>query len=114
VSLEVTPLEQFADQIQSAGAVSTIEAENLVGQKIIVVGMRQAFRRFRNRSNQMMGHLTLEDLEGSLSVFVPPEVYRQYYLTLQENGPFLVEGLMEQTENQGRIRMIAETIHWLE
>jgi DNA polymerase III subunit alpha len=33
VSLVMSPLEQFSDQIQSAGAVSTLEAENLVGQK---------------------------------------------------------------------------------
>jgi DNA-directed DNA polymerase III PolC len=113
VSLELSPLEQFAEQIQSAGAVSTQEAKNLIGQKICVAGMRQAFRRHRNRSNQTMGLLTLEDLEGSISVFIPPDLYRQRHLALSEAGPFLVEGIMEKSEIQGRIRMIAEQIHLL-
>lgn len=60
ISLEISPLEQFADQIQSVGAVSTLEAENLIGEKIFLAGMRQAFRRFRNKSDQMLGLLTMK------------------------------------------------------
>lgn len=113
VSLEISPLEQFADQIQSADATSTLEAANQVGQTICVAGMRQAFRRYRNRSNQMMGHLTLEDLEGSLTVFIPPEIYRQHAQILREQGPFLVSGRMELDEKRGQVRMIAAQLRLL-
>lgn len=110
VSLEMSPLEQNADQIQSAGALSTLEAENLIGHKICVAGMRQTFRRFRNRSNEMMAHLTLEDLEGSLTIFIPPALYRRSYSAFQEIGPFLVKGVIEKDEQRGQVRMIAEKI----
>ncbi|NLN70335.1 MAG: DNA polymerase III subunit alpha [Chloroflexi bacterium] len=110
VSLELSPLEQFADQILSAGAVSTLEAENLIGGQVCLAGMLQAFRRIRNRSNQSMGLLTLEDLEGSTSVFIPPEIYRQSHLILREQGPFLVEGIMEKDKNSNRIQMVAKRI----
>jgi DNA-directed DNA polymerase III PolC len=113
ISLEISPLEQFADQIQSVGAVSTLEAENLIGEKILLAGMRQAFRRFRNKSNQMLGLLTLEDLEGSISVFFPPDIFRQSQETLAEQGPFLVEGYVEKDERSHRVRVIAKRIHLL-
>lgn len=114
VSLEISPLDQFSVQIQGAGAVSTLEAERLIGQKICVAGMRQTFRRYRNRSNQLMGNLTLEDMEGSLTVFFPPDVYRRYHLSLREVGPFLIKGIMEKSESPGRIRLVAESIRLLE
>jgi DNA polymerase III alpha subunit len=113
ISLEISPLEKFADQIQSAGAVSTLEAENLIGTLICVAGMRQAYRRFRNRSNQMMAHLTLEDFEGSLAVLIPPQPYRRYHQLLSEVGPFLVEGTVEEDQKRGRVRLVAERIHLL-
>jgi DNA polymerase III alpha subunit len=110
VSLEMSPLEQNADQIQSAGALSTLEAETLIGNKVCVAGMRQTFRRFRNRSNEMMAYLTLEDLEGSLTVLIPPALYRRSHTAFHETGPFLAEGLIEKDEQRGQVRMIAEKI----
>jgi len=113
VSLVMSPLEQFADQIQSAGAVSTLEAENLVGQKIRVAGMRQAYRRFRNRANEMMAHLTLEDFEGSISILIPPGLYRQHHSCFQQHGPFLIEGIVEDDVKRDRINLIAVDIQLL-
>ncbi len=110
ISLEISPLEQYADQIQAAGAVSTLEAENLAGEKIRVAGMRQAFRRFRNRSDQMMANLTLEDFEGSLTVLIPPTLYRQRYTIFSEYGPFMAEGILEEDQQRGRLRLVAERI----
>jgi DNA polymerase III subunit alpha len=109
-SLAITPLEQYADQIQSAGAVSTLDARNRVGDSIQVAGMRQVFRRTRTRTNQMMGYLTLEDLEGSLQVLISPNLYRLHYLALRESGPFLIKGTIEKNTHHQRVRMKAEEI----
>jgi DNA polymerase III subunit alpha len=110
VSLVISPLEQHAQQIQSAGAVSTLEAQNLIGQKVYVAGMRQVLRRFRNRSNQIMGNLTLEDFEGSLSILIPPALYRRHTSELRHEGPFLIEGIIEGDQDKGQSRLIAERI----
>jgi DNA polymerase III alpha subunit len=110
VSLVLSPLEQHAHQIQSTGAVSTLEAHNLIGQKVCVAGMRQVFRRFRNRSNQIMGNFTLEDFDGSLSILIPPALYRQHFSDLRQEGPFLIEGVMEGDQEKGQTRLIAEHI----
>ena len=110
VSLSMTPLEQFTGKIQSAGAVTILEAQSLIGEKVLVAGMRQTLRRFRTRTNQMMCYLMLEDLEGSLRVMISPQVYKKHYNALSESDLFLIEGVMEQDTDHKRIRMIAEKV----
>ena len=110
VSLEMSPLEEHADQIQSAGAINTLAAQNLIGKIVRVAGMRQTMRRIRTRSNQMMAFMTLEDQEGSLQIIIPPLLYRRHHVTLREVGPFLVEGIIEADANRQRVQMTAQEI----
>ncbi len=111
VSLGMTPLEQIADEIQSAGALTTLEAAGHIGEKVTVAGMRQTWRRVRTRTNnQMMCYLNLEDLEGSLQVLIPPQLYRQSYEAIREPGPFLVEGVIENDSERQTVRMVAEKL----
>ena len=46
VNLASSPLELLTEQIQQAGAITTLEAINYVGEKVCVAGMRQTLRRF--------------------------------------------------------------------
>ncbi|MDW7755292.1 MAG: DNA polymerase III subunit alpha [Brevefilum sp.] len=109
-SLASSPLEQFAGEIQSSGAISTIEAEKSVGEKVKIAGMRQTYRRFRTKSKQTIAVLTLEDLEGSLQILISPYLYRQNHLVLQEIGPFIIEGVIERDSERKNIKMNAEKI----
>jgi DNA-directed DNA polymerase III PolC len=110
-SLGISPLEQIADEIQQAGALTTLEAESHIGDKVIIAGMRQTWRRIRTRSgHQMMCYLNLEDLEGSLQVLIPPRLYRTAYQQIRETGPFLVEGVIEKDTERQTVRMVAEKI----
>jgi len=109
-SLAFSPLEQFAREIQSSGAISTTEAENRVGEMVRIAGMRQTYRRFRTKSKQTMAILTLEDLEGSIQILVSPYQYRQNHLALQEIGPFIVEGVIERDSERQNIKLNAEKI----
>ncbi|MGI6741737.1 MAG: DNA polymerase III subunit alpha [Brevefilum sp.] len=110
VNLASSPLELLTEQIQQAGAITTLEAINYVGEKVCVAGMRQTLRRFKTKANQMMGALNLEDLEGSLQVVIAPRLFQQNFAALQEAGPFLVEGVIEEDLNRNQIRMIAEKV----
>jgi len=58
----------------------------------------------------MMCLLTLEDLEGSLQVLVSSTLYNAYHRNFQENGLFLVEGVIKALNDQERICLIAEKI----
>jgi DNA polymerase-3 subunit alpha len=109
-SLAFSPLEQFAREIQSSGAISTTEAENRIGEKVRIAGMRQTYRRFRTKSRQTMAVLTLEDLEGSIQILVSPFLYQQNHLALQEIGPFIIEGVIERDSERQNIKINAEKI----
>lgn len=110
VSLSISPLEAFSEEIQSAGAITTLEARIKVGETVWVAGMRQTLRRFRNKSNQMIGYLMLEDLEGSLRVLIPPLLYKRHYLALRTQDTFLIKGTMESDPNHDRIQLVADEI----
>jgi DNA-directed DNA polymerase III PolC len=111
VSLEMSALEQIADEIQSCGAISTLEAQDLVGEKVTLAGMRQTWRRLRSHSSgQMMCFLNLEDLEGSIQVLIPPALYHKVYNDLREIGPFLVEGQIKFDPDRNQSHMVAENI----
>ncbi len=110
VSLAISPLEQFSDLIHSIGAVTTLEAQRMVGERVIVAGMRQKLRRHRTHSKQMMCFLIIEDMEGSFTIVVPPHLYHQNYQSLVEAGPFLIEGIIESDTEHNRARMTAKKI----
>ncbi len=110
VNLVMSPFEQYADQIHSAGAISTLEAQTLVGEKVKVAGMRQTMRRSRSRSREIMGYLILEDMEGSLPIIILPRLYRKVYSLMNEPGPFIIEGVIESEGDQQDIRLIAEEV----
>ncbi len=110
VSLSITPLEKIADQIEAIGAISTLEAQNYIGEKVKIVGMRQTWRRFKTQSNNIMCYLNIEDLEGSLQVIIPSQLYRRTREILVENGPFLVEGVIEHDADRNRTQMQAAQI----
>ncbi|MDY6847214.1 MAG: hypothetical protein SVP52_08775, partial [Chloroflexota bacterium] len=75
-----------------------------------VAGMRQTYRRIRTKSKHMMAVLTLEDMEGSLQIFIPPYLYRKNHLALQEFGPFIIEGVIQRDPERQSIKMTAEKI----
>ena len=109
-NLSMTPLELHADEIQSAGALTTLQAQDHIGARIKVAGMCQIFRRVRSRSNQIFGFLTLEDLDGAIQVLIPAEVYRKSFVLLREAECLIVAGIVEKDETHNRLLLRAEKI----
>jgi DNA-directed DNA polymerase III PolC len=110
VSLTLSPLEEHADQIRSAGAITTLEALSLVGERVTLAGMRQSLRRFRTRHQGMMCFLNVEDLDGGIQVKVSPRLYRRCHQILQKTGPYLITGNVEEDTDRGRIWIQADNI----
>ncbi|MBG0787020.1 MAG: DNA polymerase III subunit alpha [Anaerolineaceae bacterium] len=111
VSLGISPLEQITDEIQASGAITTLEAQDHVNEKVTLAGMRQTWRRLRTQnSGQMLCFLNLEDLEGSIQVLVPPVLYARVYNELREIGPFLVEGVVKHDPDRHQTHLVAEKI----
>jgi len=110
VTLSVTPLERYADQIRSAGALTTLQAQDHIGERVRVAGIRQTFRRIHSRSNQIFGFLTLEDMDGALQVLIPGEICRKSNTLLREQDCLIAEGILEKDETHNRLLLRAERL----
>lgn len=93
--VDAHPLELLGPQIETAGALSTLEAAARVGQRLRVAGMRFDWRRGQGPHGERLYRMSLEDLEGMLDVILPEALYRRQRQELYEAGPYVVEGSVE-------------------
>ncbi len=107
-SLEAHPLELVLDKI--SGAISSIDAVQMIGRRVSVAGVRQTSRRSRTAKGDMMLFLTIEDLQGTLDVILFSDVYRVAKPILDTNPPLLITGVMEMDKERGEPYLRAERI----
>jgi len=110
VNLSKTPLERHAEEINALGALTTLQAQNKIGERVTVAGMRQASRRMRSRSNQIFAFLSLEDLDGVIQTLIPPELYQKSSNLLREAECLIVTGIVEKNKSHDRVLLKAERI----
>ena len=110
ISLEAHPLELVIDKVTAAGAVSTLDALERIGQRVTVAGVRQTSHRSRTAKGEPMMFLTLEDLSGALDVVLFPDIYRRAREALSSYAPVFVTGLMEMDETRGEPFLKAEKV----
>ncbi|HWR65276.1 MAG TPA: DNA polymerase III subunit alpha [Bellilinea sp.] len=114
VSVDVHPLDLYADQLRKTKAVSTVEALETSGTKVVVAGVRQSSRRSKTSSGEWMAFLTLEDFDGMLDVVIFPAVFRYTRKEVfAENRPLIVEGVMETDSEREDPFLRAERVHLL-
>jgi DNA polymerase III alpha subunit len=101
VGVAAHPLELFAAQVASAGALTTVEAAARPGGTIRLAGMRQSWTRYAAERGRTMVLMSLEDLEGMLEVLFTPDIYRRHRRELSGDGPFIVEGSVELNQESG-------------
>jgi DNA polymerase-3 subunit alpha len=104
------PLELHAEKINTFNALNTLEAAQRAGQRVRVAGMRQTWRRSRTSKGGYIYFMTLEDLEGMLSVILFDDVHQRYRAELKKPGPYIVEGLLEIDPNTPEPVMQAERV----
>jgi len=109
-SLDAHPLELVAEKIAGAGAITTLEAVERVGRRVIVAGVRQTSHRSRTSKGDSMLFLTLEDLHGTLDAILFPDVYRIAKPMLDSTRPFLISGVMEMDTERGEPFLRVERI----
>jgi DNA polymerase-3 subunit alpha len=110
ISLEAHPLELVIDKVTAAGAVSTLDALERIGQRVTVAGVRQSSHRSRTAKGDLMMFLTLEDLSGTLDVVLFPDVYRRARDVLSSTAPVFVTGVMEMDSSSGEPFLKAEKV----
>jgi DNA polymerase-3 subunit alpha len=95
VGVEAHPLELYEEQIQAAGAITTVEAIPHTGERLRLAGVRQTWPRRRGGRGEAVYALSVDDLEGTLEVVIPGALYRKNREPLNASRPFIFEGVME-------------------
>jgi DNA polymerase III alpha subunit len=95
VNLISHPLDQAAEQLKAAGAISTADAAGRFHQDLRVGGMRQTWRRVETSRGTYLYFMDLIDFEGTLRVAIPDEVYKRYRQELVGRSVLLIEGRLE-------------------
>ena len=113
ISLAAHPLELHVDKIIQAGAITTLQALEKIGEKVSVAGIRQAAHRVRTSKGEAMLFLTLEDLEGSLDVMLLPDLYRRIKNMVYDTTTFIVSGVLEYDEVRGEPLLRADSFRQL-
>lgn len=109
-SLIAHPLELHKMAIEKAGAVTTLDAISRVGEKLLIAGMRQFWRRSTTQRGEPIYIMSLEDLEGMLNVMILPNIYKNYKSILSGYGPYIVEGTVVLDQEKSEPLIIAEKI----
>ncbi|MCJ7622322.1 MAG: DNA polymerase III subunit alpha [Anaerolineaceae bacterium] len=112
VSMAAHPLELAVRQIETLGALTTLEAMSQVGRSVRVAGIRQAWRRSRHRSGGRFFHLTLGDLHANLHVMIEERVYTGSQEAFSSRKPLVVEGKVERRGESGEVTLLASRA-WL-
>jgi len=113
VSVLAHPMDLVAEQVKKAGALTTVEAMEKMGQQVTVAGVRMSSHRHRNSKGERMAFLTLEDLEGMLETIVLPDVYRRYKEGVFSSQPMLLTGTMEMDASRGEPMLRVERVEIL-
>jgi DNA polymerase III alpha subunit len=108
VGVAAHELELAADKIAATGAINILDAAARLGQEVRVAGMRQTWRRTRTMQGGFIYFMGFEDLEGMLDVIIPGEVYRRNQVEIKGDGPFILEGRVEQDRISGEPVVLAQ------
>jgi DNA-directed DNA polymerase III PolC len=109
-SLDAHPLELVAEKIVQSGAITTLEAAERIGRRVMVAGVRQTSHHSRTAKSESMLFLTLEDLHGTLDAILFSDVYRAAKSLLGTSVPLLVTGVMEMDSERGEPYLRVERV----
>ncbi len=112
LGVSVHPLEFYAAELEKRHVAPSSRLAEHVGESLLVAGVRAMAHRQTTGNGQVMLHLTLEDLEGTIEVTLAPETYRAYRGLLRGSGPYLVRGRVRR-DGSGAIGLVAEKIESL-
>jgi len=97
----VYPLELVAEKIAQSDTITTLEAAERIGRRVMVAGVRQTTHRSRTAKGETILFLTLEDLHGMLDAILFPDAYRAAKSMVGSSTSLLVMGLMEMDSERG-------------
>jgi DNA polymerase III subunit alpha len=109
-SVDIHPLELYADHIANLEAISVAAALSKLDETVTVVGIRQTVQRFFAHAGHPFHILELEDQTGVLPVYLTPDFYHQHRPMLQRSNPMVITGKLRPLETTGELVLAAERL----
>ncbi len=117
VGLYVTshPLDSVMNYIQSPYSNVSLsqeikdEADALHGQSVVVVGLVEAVRPLVTKRGDMMGIVTLEDLQGQIEAVLFPRTWKRFGEKMQLEAVVRVQGKVDASRGDAQIIVDAVT-----
>lgn len=103
------PLDRVIHYIQNPNSNVTQsqdikeDAAVLNGKRVVMVGMVEAVRVLPTKKGDMMGVLTLEDLQGHMEAVLFPRTWQQYHDLIQPEAVLRVEGKVDLSRGEPQI-----------
>lgn len=106
------PMEPVRPRLERSGFIRSGALEEMKGRVVRLAGVPAASRRVRTRTGGMMEFLTLEDEDRVFEATLFPSVYERLRGRSDEDGPYLVEGTVE--DQYGALSINARRIRRME
>jgi DNA polymerase-3 subunit alpha len=106
----LTCYEELLNQFTTADALSVKESPD--GASVRIGGLVRATKTIKTKKGDLMGFVTIEDMNGSLEVVVFSRAYAAAIDLLTEDSAVLIQGQVQKDEQS--LKLIADTIIPLE
>lgn len=98
------PLAKFSDYIQQLATVTSDKAGFMTNNTAVrAAGVVARLQETRNKRNELMAFVTLEDLQGFIEVIVWADLYREASALLKSEEPILVIGKLDSRTEKTKI-----------
>lgn len=103
------PLLRYADRLAMiANTDSAGMSDKNDKETVLFGGVVSGIREVTTRRKEIMAYATIEDLKGSVTVIIFPELYKKAYSLLHDEEPILIQGTLDVGEDS--VKVIANEI----
>jgi DNA-directed DNA polymerase III PolC len=90
------PLELFDFSDMGDNCITSIQLQESISSEVRILGWKFSTKTIRTRKkHETMSFLSMEDQSGTFEAVLFPAIWEQYAILCRGNGPFLLEGKVE-------------------
>jgi DNA polymerase III subunit alpha len=103
------PLSRYEDLLEKFTNTNSVTLkERNDGGAVTIGGMIRNIKTIKTKKGDLMGFVTLEDLQGAVEITIFSSLYAKVYDLLTEDNTILVRGFLQKDENS--LKLLADSI----
>lgn len=97
------PLHFFSRWLNKPGIIKAADMYHHRGKRAKMIGWYMSSKRIRTKKGDIMKFLSLEDLTGTFEAVLFPRVYKRFAVLTMSMGPYLLEGKVDENDENNLI-----------